>query len=219
MNLANGGAGLSGMTTLLDALQPDVVAVQELVPPQAELLARLFQFGKLDPSSDFTGMGIALRHPANIWRLPMPYRDAFVAEISPPGWTGNGRPIEIVNVHIAAPHAALPWRTLARRRGQLRALEAHLDLSTRPRAVVGDLNATPMWPVYRRLRARLADAAVEASRHRGAPPARTWGPGPGTPRLLRIDHALVQEMRVLDVQVHPIPGSDHSALLVDITPE
>ena len=217
MNLASGCARLSGIAALLDELQPDVVAAQELAPPQAELLARHFQFGKLDPAYDFTGMGIALRYPANTWRLAMPYRDAFVAEVSLPGTTQERDPIEIVNVHIAAPHMMPPWLTWARRRGQLRALETHVAATTRSRTIVGDLNATPMWPVYQRLRARLADAAVEWGRHRGTRPARTWGPG--APRLFRIDHALVQGLRVLDVQVRPIQDSDHSALLVDVTPE
>jgi len=127
--------------------------------------------------------------------------------------------VEIVNVHFAAPHM-LPVRlALARRRSQLRMLVTHLDAARRPRAVVGDFNATPSWPVYRRLGARLGDAAVEAARRRGTRPARTWRPFPGSPRLLRIDHALVEALRVLDVAVHPIPGSDHSALVVDIAGE
>jgi endonuclease/exonuclease/phosphatase family metal-dependent hydrolase len=219
MNLANDRARLSGIATLLEELDPDVVAAQELSPPQAELLGRLLPFGKLDPARDYTGMGIALRQPAITWRLPMPYRDAYVAEISLPGRARDGDGVEIINVHFAAPHM-LPFRlTQARRRGQLQALLAHLDAARRPRAVVGDLNATPLWPVYRRLRARLGDAAVEAARRRGARPARTWGPRPDSSRLLRIDHALVQAIRVLDVTVHPLPGSDHSVLLVDLSPE
>ena len=220
MNLANDRARLSGIATLLEKLDPDVVAAQELSPRQADLLGRLLPFGKLDPAHDYTGMGIALRHPAITWRLPMPYRDAYVAEIPLPERAGDGDGIEIINVHFAAPHIR-PFRVAqARRRGQLRALVAHLDTARRRRAVVGDLNATPLWPVYWRLRMRLGDAAVEAARRRGGRPARTWGPRPDSPRrLLRIDHALVHAIRVLDVAVHPIPGSDHSALLVDLAPE
>jgi endonuclease/exonuclease/phosphatase family metal-dependent hydrolase len=217
MNLASGRARLSGIETLLDELEPDVVAAQELAPPQAEVLARRFSFGKLDPAYDFTGMGIALRQPANTWRLPMPYRDAFVAEIPLAETTGSHDRVEILNVHIAAPHMMPPWLTWSRRRGQLRALETHVAATARPRAIVGDLNATSLWPVYRRLRAHLADAAVEWGRERGTRPAPTWGPR--APRLFRIDHALVQGLRVIDVQVRPIQDSDHSALAVDVSPE
>jgi endonuclease/exonuclease/phosphatase (EEP) superfamily protein YafD len=219
MNLANGRADVSGIAALLESLEPDVVVVQELVPRQAELLGSLFPFGKLDPGSDDTGMGIALRHPASTWRLPMPFRDAYVAEILLPAWTAYGDGVQIINVHLAAPHIWPPGRTLARRRGQLQALEAHLDTGCRPRLVVGDLNSTPMWPAYRRLRFRLADAAMEAARRSGARPLPTWGPAPGALQLLRIDHALVQGLGVGGVEVHRIPGSDHSALLVEIIPD
>jgi hypothetical protein len=36
---------------------------------------------------------------------------------------------------------------------------------------------------------------------------------------LRIDHALVHGLGILTVEVHPIPGSDHSALLADLAPD
>jgi endonuclease/exonuclease/phosphatase (EEP) superfamily protein YafD len=218
MNLANGRARLSSIAALLEELDPDVVAAQELAPSQAEVLARSLVFGKLDPACDHTGMGIALRRPASTWRLAMPYRDAWVAEVLLPGPAGQARRVEIINVHFAAPHMTPFRRTFARRRGQLRALEAHLDGDRRPRAVVGDLNSTPVWPVYWRLRARLFDAAEEAARRRGASTPRTWGPAPTAPRLFRIDHALVERLDVLDAAVHPIAGSDHSALLVDLVP-
>jgi endonuclease/exonuclease/phosphatase (EEP) superfamily protein YafD len=217
MNLRNGGAGVSELARLIEVLAPDVVAVQELGPEQADLLGRRFSFGKLDAARDFTGMGLALRFPATVWRMPMSYRPAYVAEITLPGEPPGAEAVEIINVHFAAPHVPPPWRAHARRREQLRVLEAHLDASRRPRAVVGDLNATPLWPIYRRLRVHLTDAAVQAARQRGARPARTWGPRPGTPRLLRIDHALIEGLGILGVEVHPIPGSDHSALLLDIT--
>ncbi|HSF01454.1 MAG TPA: endonuclease/exonuclease/phosphatase family protein, partial [Solirubrobacterales bacterium] len=129
-NLANGRAAPSAIERLVDALDPDVFAVQELSAAQARVLERRFPHGKLDPAHDSMGMGIALRHPGTVWRLPLSYRDACVAELPSP--TGVGRDTEIVNVHIAAPHIQPLWRTLARRRQQLRALEAHLEASRRP---------------------------------------------------------------------------------------
>lgn len=214
MNLANGRAVPWEIDRILEALDPDVVALQELVPAQATVLERRFSYGKLDPATDSTGMGMVLRHPATLWRLPMAHRDAYVAELVRPNRTGGD--IEILNVHIAAPHLTPLWRTLASRRRQLRALETHLDASRRPRAVVGDLNSTMVWPVYRRLCARLTDAALEVARHKGGRPTRTWGPAPGAPKLLRIDHALTEGLTVLGVEVHPIAGSDHSALLLEV---
>ncbi len=216
-NLANGRAGAAAFARLVEALAPDVVAVQELGHAQADALARLLPFGVLEPVVNHTGMGIALRYPGPVTRLPLPRHDAYVAELAPPGFPPDAGPVEVINTHIVAPHLMPAWRALAARRGQLRALEAYLDAAPpRLRALVGDLNSTPMWPVYRRLAARFSDAAVEAARGNGSRPRRTWGPGPGTPRLLRIDHVLVAGLVALEARVVEIEGSDHSALVVDL---
>lgn len=213
-NLANGRADADAFADLVEALEPDVVAVQELAPPQAEALARVLPFGKLDPSRDHTGMGIALRAPGSVRSLRLPYRSAFVAEL--PGPTGD-EPIELVNLHLAAPHAYPVIRRFRDRRGQLRDVLAYLDAVPRRRRVLaGDLNATPLWPAYRRLRARFDDAAVEAARRIGRRPGRTWGPWPGSVRLLRIDHVLVSGLVATETRVLPLRGSDHSALVADL---
>jgi endonuclease/exonuclease/phosphatase (EEP) superfamily protein YafD len=81
---------------------------------------------------------------------------------------------------------------------------------------VGDLNATPNWPAYRRLRGRFDDAAEQAARRVGRAPGRTWGPWPGSPRLLRIDHVLVQGLVGTGSRVLPLRGSDHSALVAEL---
>jgi endonuclease/exonuclease/phosphatase family metal-dependent hydrolase len=73
-NLANGAADPSAFADLVEAAEPDVVAVQELAPEQAEALARVLPFGKLEPARDHHGMGIALRAPGSVRRLSLPYR-------------------------------------------------------------------------------------------------------------------------------------------------
>jgi endonuclease/exonuclease/phosphatase family metal-dependent hydrolase len=195
-------------------LGADVVAVQELMAAQAEALAAVLPFGRLDPARDYRGMGIARRTPGVVTRLPLPRRDAYLTEVELPG----GATVEIVNIHVLAPHAGLPWQALAARRGQLRGLEAYLAGSPhRRRVLVGDFNATPLWPVYRRLTRGLRDGAWDPVRGNGGRPGRTWGPWPGAPRLLRIDHVLVNGVTVAAARVVDLPGSDHSALVVDLT--
>jgi endonuclease/exonuclease/phosphatase (EEP) superfamily protein YafD len=83
------------------------------------------------------------------------------------------------------------------------------------RVVCGDLNATPVWPAYRRLAERLRDVVHHHAASAGARAPRTWGPWHGAPRLLRIDHVFATGGRVLDLQTVPVEGSDHSALVVD----
>lgn len=213
-NLANDRADAGAFAALVAAIAPDAVAVQELGPDQAEALARVMPFGALAPARDHHGMGIALRAPGAVRRLALPYRGAWVTEVQT---SGGLEAVEVVNVHIAAPHVRPIRHRFRDRRGQVRQLLAYFEATPRARRVVlGDFNATPLWPTYRRLRARFDDAAWEAARRTGRRPQRTWGPWPGAPRLLRIDHVLVQGLRPATVRVLPLPGSDHSAIVVDL---
>lgn len=215
-NLANGLADADAFADLVERVEPDVALVQELTPAQAEALARVLPFGKLEPARDHKGMGIALREPGSVRRLHLPYRSAFVAEVPR---SASEEPIEIINLHLAAPHVHPVVTRLRERRGQLELVLAHLDGAPRRRRVLGgDLNATPLWPAYRRLKARFDDAAVDAARRIGRRPGRTWGPWPGSVRLLRIDHVLVQGLVAADTRVLPLRGSDHSALVADLGP-
>ncbi len=214
-NLANGGADPAAFARLVEETGADVVAVQELTPAQAEALATVLPFGTLAPASDYKGMGVALRRPGAVRRLPFPRRGAWVAELPVDGATGLT--VEVLNVRLMAPHLQPVWRTLACRRAQITALEAYVNANPRAhRALVGDLNSTPLWPLYRRLARRLRDAAVEAARRNGHRPARTWGPWPGAPRLFRIDHVLVTGLVAEGARVVPLRGSDHSAVVVDL---
>jgi endonuclease/exonuclease/phosphatase family metal-dependent hydrolase len=215
-NLRLGLADARAFATLVRELDVAVLAVQELGPLQAEQLAPLFPHGKLEPTPEGTGLGIALRHPGEVERLALPERDARVARLAAGDWPGLTRDIEVVNAHLANPVIGIPasWRF---RRGQVDGLAAYLSSAEpRPRVLVGDLNATPRWPAYRRLAAELDDAAQIAATRRGRSAERTWGPYPGSPRMLRIDHVLVDGLEVLDFRVFSIEGSDHAAVVADL---
>ncbi len=215
-NLFNGGADPAALGELVRAHAPDVVAVQELGPEQAEVLSALLPHGALEPATDFTGMGIALRAPAGLRRVPLAYRDARVALLEPAGWPGLEEPLEIVNVHFAAPTARPVWRQAGVRRRQLRGLLAHLDADpARARAVVGDFNATPLWPVYRGVARHLEDLARSHARGAGSRPRPTWPSWSPRP-LLRIDHCFGRGLDVHGLRVVAVPGSDHCGLLVDL---
>lgn len=221
-NLLNGRADPQQVADLVRRLAVDVAALQELSPEQAEALAEVLPFGSLRPARDHNGMGIALRAPARESRLALPRRDAMVAELGPDGWSELSTPVEIVNVHVTAPHALPPGlRTFSERRAQLRGLVAHLE-ATRghgAQVVIGDFNATPLWPVYRRVASLRCDAAHASAERGGRRPRPTWGPGTRAPRLLRIDHAFVQCLRVEEFRVERLPGSDHDAIVLDVTPD
>ncbi len=85
------------------------------------------------------------------------------------------------------------------------------------RVIVGDFNATPYWPWYRRMAAQFTDAAVAVADKTGDTPRSTWGPWPGAPRLLRIDHGFVRGLEPEAFEVLDVVGSDHSAIVMDLS--
>jgi len=144
-NLKNGGGDPELFAALVESLDADVVACQELAPAQADALARVLPHGELRPRLDYRGLGIALRHPAKMGAIALPYRDAGVAELSGEHWPELGGPLEIVNVHVSAPTQHPVWVQPLRRFRQSQRLLDHCDAephapgwwwatSTRPRA-------------------------------------------------------------------------------------
>ena len=110
-NLWAGGARPSALKELLERLEVDLCAVQEVKPEQAEAISEVLPHGKLEPAVDHHGMGIALRYPAEVRSLPLPLRDARVVELDPDGWPQLDHPVEVMNLHIQAPHARPPpWK-------------------------------------------------------------------------------------------------------------
>jgi len=218
-NLWNDRADAEAFAALVERLAVDVAALQELGPRQAAALARVLPHGVLEPGLDFHGMGIATRSPVAVRRLTLPCRDARISELALAAADGTAVAVELINLHVQAPHS-IRWSTVSHRRGQLRGLVRHMAAAPHhPRVLVGDFNATPLWPLYRRVTAHLRDAALIAAARGGGRVQPTWGPRPGARRLLRIDHAFVHRVAVLDFQVVPVPGGDHSAVVVDIATE
>lgn len=211
-NLYGDRLDLEGFRELLKDLDPDVVLVQELSCRAADVLGEFLPHGMLVPAPGYEGRGLALRAPGQMQILPMAYRDGLIARLGPPAWPA---PVEIVNVHMANPIVWPPWASLRLRSQQLEALMAHLATPA-VRLVAGDFNASPVWPVYRRLAHRVDDAVKLHAKQNGARPVRTWGPTPGAPRMLRIDHVFVENLQPAAVRVVEIPGSDHSGLMVDV---
>jgi endonuclease/exonuclease/phosphatase family metal-dependent hydrolase len=207
----------AGFAARVKHFDPDVVCTQELNPEAADRLADLYPFGELNPANDFRGMGIALNRPAKITTLDLPHKGGLIAVLEPADWRMLEQPLEIVNLHFAAPAPRKVVRANIARRAQWKAFTDYLASAPgHPRLVVGDMNSTPLWPLYRRLTGRFEDAHRSVARRFGRFPRRTWGPTPNWPRLLRIDHVFTDGVSVSDLWVVPIPGSDHSGIILDI---
>ena len=208
-NLYNGRARPASLARVLDAVRPDVVAAQELAPDAAEILTQRFEHGLVHAATDFTGLALVSRHPIEVLRHRLPLRDAMRGRLSAP----DGVPLTLWSVHLANP-VDMPLKPF-RRRGQLRALESALA-GVGPVVAVGDFNATPRWPAYRRIVRHLDDGVAAWAEEAELRPSRTWAPYTSWPPLLRIDHAFVRGVRVVDAATRRVGGSDHRALVVDV---
>lgn len=218
-NLWWGRADPAGLVQLIRRYDVDVFCAQELGTENAEAIAGELPFGGLEPGDGVPGMGIALRHPAAYSLVPLHDRAARRVILQPDAWPGLSRPLDLLNVHLHAPHALRPFPSPLVRHRQMCALERFVGANpSDARLVVGDYNATPAWPVYRRMLRMFSDGALASARREGRRVEATWGPTPGSPRLLRIDHAMVCGLEVENFRVVPIPGSDHSGLVFDCAP-
>ena len=215
-NLYWGRVEPHALDELLDEYRPDAVAVQELRPPLAEVLAARFPYGDLDPGDGARGMGLALSRKAPVSHLPLPNRDALVAHLHPSDWPMLSETLEVINVHITALTVPPPWQTAKMRSAELEALDAYLEKRPQiPCVLIGDLNSPPFLPGYKRLKRYFTDAAETVAAKTGKEVSPTWGLPSGGRRWVRLDHALVADVGVRDVHTLEIPGSDHSGILVE----
>lgn len=218
-NLWWGRADSDALVELIREFQIDVFAAQELGFENAEAISSELGYGMLEPDDGFQGMGIAMRSPASYERIPMAHRDARRAVLKPKDWVGLESPIDLINVHFQAPHSIRPFPAYRVRGKQVAALERFDDAYPSPaRVLLGDFNATPAWPLYRRLAKRFEDGAVQSAKKEGRRVEASWGYSAQSRRLLRIDHTMVRGVDVENFRIIDIPGSDHSGMLFDCSP-
>ncbi|MGH8915910.1 MAG: endonuclease/exonuclease/phosphatase family protein [Acidimicrobiia bacterium] len=212
-NLLNGRADAGHLARILDRVEPDLVMTQELGPDAAQAIAERYPHHDLRPGLDHRGRGIASRFDAEFGSVDLGWRSGSWGRVDI-----DGRSLLVATVHLLNP-VDFPWWVTARRRGrQLDALFSWMDgvAHEGPFILAGDMNASPKWPVYRRLNARWKDLVAEAGRISEITPAPTWGWRPGWPRVLRIDHVLGAGVEALAAGTEMVTGSDHAAVVVDL---
>lgn len=212
-NLLHDRGEPEAFSALLADTDPDVLVTQELSVGCASVIADHFPYHRLNPTSGFTGRGIASRLPASFGDIPMPIRSGTWAIVAV-----EGRLLRLVGMHLANPIQFPWWRSLRARFYQLEALFEWADSGDEdmPLVVAGDMNASPRWPAYRRMSERWTDLVLDFANEEGVTPPRTWAWRPGWTRLLRIDHVFGLGVEVSNASVAPIGGSDHHAVIVDI---
>ena len=212
VNLLHDRCDAADFSRILDETDPDAVVTQELGPSCADVLVGKYRHHRLRPALDFVGRGIATRFEATFGEIEMPARPGTSATFDV-----HGTQVRLGGVHLLNP-INFPWWRAARNRGkQLEGLFAWLDEEpSSPTLVAGDFNASPAWPAYKRVDERLTDLVGEYAERRGLAAEPTWGWRPGWPRMLRIDHVFGVGVSANAVEVSPVRGSDHAAVIVDL---
>ena len=214
-NLLNGKADPGHLAEVIDRVRPDLIVTQEMGPDAANVIASRFPHHDLRPDLVHQGRGIASRFDAQFETLELPWRSGSWARVSI-GPTN----LVVAGVHMLNPIEFPWWRYVPARRDQINELLSWADTIDQADAVIvaGDMNATPLWPLYRRLNQKWDDLVLTVEDGSQNKPALTWGLRPGWPRMLRIDHVFGTGIQPVATTVERLNGSDHSALVVELKP-
>jgi vancomycin resistance protein VanJ len=222
---AGGNAGGGRPAPLLRAVQvvaADLVALQEVPPDtrpivRAELAAR---YPYMATHADAPDLLVLSRFPLGAGEA-LPLRqgafDGFQVRIDI-----AGRPVQLVNLHLARPGYRLRWRgglvptvrafDPRQRDAQVAELVGYLGTLAQPRLVVGDFNASEWSHTHALLARELHDSFAAAGWGFGHtyPSHVVWGSWEASVPLLRIDYVFHSgELVALHAAVGPDGGSDH----------
>ena len=212
VNMHFGTGSASALVALARRERADVLSVQELTPRLAAELDAA-GLGELLPervgAPRDRGAGIALyaRFPLEDVAVPGRRRNPLAAASAS---LDSGAGVELVAVHAPAPQSrqgTVDWRA------DLRAFPPATPGGP-VRILAGDFNATLDHAELRRL---LDTGYEDAAASVGAGLRATWPNGRRLPPPVAIDHVLADERcGVRAFSVHPIPGTDHRAVLAEL---
>jgi endonuclease/exonuclease/phosphatase family metal-dependent hydrolase len=214
-NLREGHADPAAVVALARAQRVDVLALQEVTPPELGRLmgaglGRMLPYWSANPQWVLpAGTALFSRYPlTGVGRheLPMTFTETL-ATVQPPGAV----PVAIDVVHYCAP--VDPAQTACWRAGVRSIPAATPDGPVR--LLLGDFNMTLDFPDLRHI---LATGYRDAADVVGEGLAPTFPYlGPPLPRLTP-DHVLAdRRIGVSAVSVHPIENSDHRAVFAELT--
>ncbi|WP_248966172.1 endonuclease/exonuclease/phosphatase family protein [Sphaerisporangium perillae] len=212
-NLFFGHGDAATVVDLVRRNRPDVLNTQELTPGavadlDAAGLKELMPYRLLQDEWSAAGSGIYSSHPIT------PLNGLFqvighnmpAARLSLPG----GAQLEIVDVHTLPPLG----RQVTEWTEGLRALPS--GPSSGPfRILAGDFNASLDHAEMRRVVARGYRDAGDTTGNGLTP---TWPANKRLPAMITIDHVLAdQRISVLGYHVYDVPGTDHRAVLTELS--
>ena len=211
-NLLRGHGSATAVMSLARRHHVDVLSLQELTPEAIMRLDRTgardrFPYRVLDARPGVHGSGLMSRYPLLHARKPRSSSLAMPdAQIVVPGVDGT---VFVKAIHVVTPlHDGIPvWRD------ELRALPRATPQG-QLRLLIGDFNATLD---HHELRSLIATGYRDAADATGNGLHGTYRNG-RLPLTIAIDHILVDHRaHITATSIHPIPGSDHRALLATIS--
>lgn len=212
INMLFGKADAATIVGLVREFDPDVLSTQELTPEgvanlDAAGLKTLMPNRVLQDEWSAAGSGLYSKHalhPLPGWTAP-PGHNMPGAVVDLPG----GDPIEFIDAH--------PYPPLGRQVDDWNAALAAFPSAApdKIRVIAGDFNASLDHAALRGLLSRgYKDAADQV----GAGLIPTWPANKRVPPIITIDHVLVdQRVGVNEVSVRDVPGTDHRAVLAQLT--
>lgn len=210
-NVAVGNSDYEALLASVREVRPDVLALAEVTPvwwERVQPLAREYPYAESLPKQGGSGLALFSRFPlegAEGFDVDDSTHPLMRARVLTPRSS-----LTLLLMHPPAPPRA---RKFAYRVGQFNRAAEIMKSESGPRALLGDLNATPWSPYFQDLllRSGLRDARA------GAGLLPTWPAQ--LPFFLRIpiDHCLVGgEVRVYSARTGPRTGSDHLPLVVEL---
>ncbi len=207
--------------TVINALDADVIGLQEVGPDLADLLAQQqkYPYQALHPAESEHGVALLSRYPILEEQVFSPFQKyvrhlRVLVDI-------NGTQVAIYVVHPHTPHPYFPptaYNTQFRDE-QLAALRQRLKTDTIPILVLCDCNTTDQSDAYRAMDKILVDSFREAGWGLGFTfPARILEGELDVPRMIRIDYVWHNEFFVAtNAQVgHDSGTSDHRPVIVNL---
>ncbi|MBI2863230.1 MAG: endonuclease/exonuclease/phosphatase family protein [Chloroflexi bacterium] len=235
-NILGMNRDIRGILQMVDEEDPDVIAIQELIPEVAAALskgmAESYPYRSLAPRADYSGSGV-------FSRLPIKSEETFAALAG--GHLSQhllldagGRDVHLFNLHPNHPHVryvkrqGFPPYVIQRfeteqQTIQVEALMQKVEEVDGPVIAVGDFNLTDQTRQYRRVTRHLVDTHREVGRGLGLTfpangkllplPFRL----PILYPLIRIDYVFHSaELVGMDVHTGDSAGSDHRPVIAQL---
>ena len=214
LNLKYGSADPAAVVRVAKEHDVDVLALEELTTSAVNALHvagldTLLPHSFTRPTDTFTGTGLWSRAPlTDVRTLPGFTSEQLVSRV-----TLAGQTMTVAAVHPVAPGATENSAWLR----EYSTLVTDLDAITGPAVIAGDFNATRDQSPFRSL---IATGYVDGADQAGSGVHFTFPQQGRLPPLVTIDHVLsrARSLSAVAVQVVPVPGTDHAALIVTYAP-